>query len=117
MREIKFRGKAMGGHWFYGLLTKKKIRNSGKVMFAILTDENAIGATVPVLEDSIGQFTGLYDCNGKEIYEGDILQTLEGDSTTTVTFDNGCFTCDRDVFLEEAQVIGNIHDGVKKKND
>ena len=32
MREIKFRGKSMGGHWCYGLLTKKKIRNSGRLV-------------------------------------------------------------------------------------
>ena len=58
MREIKFRGKSMGGHWYYGLLTKKKIRNSGEMMYAI-----AQGDTVPVMEKSVGEYTGLKDKN------------------------------------------------------
>ena len=41
-REIKFRGKSMGNHWVYGLLTKKKIRNSGRIDFAIATDDYSL---------------------------------------------------------------------------
>ena len=73
MREIKFRGKSMGGHWIFGLLTKKKIRNSGKLSFAIATDDYSLANTIPVAEETIGEFTGCRDKNGVEIYDGDIL--------------------------------------------
>lgn len=72
MRTIKFRGRAMNGDFVYGLLTKKKIRSSGEIRFAIATGNCTAGETVPVNEDSIAQLVGL-DSAGNEIYEGDIV--------------------------------------------
>jgi uncharacterized phage protein (TIGR01671 family) len=40
--------------------------------------------------DSVGQFTGLVDCNGVKIFEGDIVTDDEGHETT-VTFFQGLF--------------------------
>ena len=42
MRTIKFRGRAMNGDFVYGLLTKKKIRSSGEIRYAIATANNRL---------------------------------------------------------------------------
>ena len=74
-REIKFRGKnALSGHWVYGFLIKKKNRKNGKIYFAIAVDDCSLANTIPVHAETVGEFTGLKDVDGVDVYEGDIVE-------------------------------------------
>ena len=115
MREILFRGKRKcNGEWVYGSLI---LWNDGDTEICILSSEEyAEQSKVLIYSETVGQFTGLTDKNGKKIFEGDIFIFPEiRKHKYVVEWDANyaCFDCFNDVSGFDAssiEVIGNIHD-------
>lgn len=73
MREILFRGKTIvTGRWIEGLLWKKKY-DSNKIFISYFPDKDDNEDALVVDPETVGQFTGMTDKNGKEIFEGDVV--------------------------------------------
>ncbi|EHF6378900.1 hypothetical protein J3X15_002867 [Listeria monocytogenes] len=120
MREIEFRGKIVGAEGFvYGKLLAPLASGNAYIAY----DVNEVGSFVYISRsekvdpETIDQYTGLKDKNGKKIFEGDICWEEHNECYGVVKFEEGKFLYVWENIAEDLwevadsiEIYGNIHE-------
>ena len=119
MRDILFRGKRMdNGEWVQGYICRYGW--TGKEKDYIIPDYASALYTSEIDPETVGQYTGMTDNNGRKIFEGDTVWNSYDEDYGKVEWDNdmakfiitfSTFTVDFDsVYGEELEIVGNVFD-------
>lgn len=144
MRQILFRGKCFGnkewikdGKWVEGLPMYTANKSEKGKIDRILTLRDGYYSILLVCPETVCQYTGMTDKNGRKIFEGDIVKYHFGEDVAPVRFGSyqSCFDSQQAehcgfyvdwkaeknlrkdlgywVHMVDAEIVGNIHDNLE----
>lgn len=129
LRKIEFRARSIDDHgWVFGDLEYNIKKRSARIHSYY--DDGSYKGYLEVQVKTVGQFSGLCDMNGNEIYEGDIVEWGKNNRKYVVKFWDGMFYASVKEYNEgilggfplhaltdseegsRCKIVGNIHDGL-----